>query len=220
MVETIRCPRCAKELPDRSMFCRRCGCALAGRVPVAAPPRVIPPIAPPIPRQQASVRVATAPTPAPAPPPKPKKVGSGGGIVAVIAIIAGVAAFNANLRVKTRATTPPAPAPIPSLKSQAWNAAAPAAETLLDRAMRASQVTTPTGDPNSYTFTKSGSSGSVSVTVPRPFTRPPTAPPMPPRPPELELGFTSPWGTVHSSTRSGNAYSETTQERTTRSNQR
>ena len=37
-MELVRCPRCAKEIPDVSRFCRRCGCALSryGSVGVAA----------------------------------------------------------------------------------------------------------------------------------------------------------------------------------------
>ena len=30
-MEMIRCPRCAREIPDFSHFCRRCGCAIVWR---------------------------------------------------------------------------------------------------------------------------------------------------------------------------------------------
>lgn len=35
-MEMIRCPRCAREIPDFSRFCRRCGCAIVWRGQIGA----------------------------------------------------------------------------------------------------------------------------------------------------------------------------------------
>ena len=44
-MELIRCPRCAREIPEASRFCRRCGCAIAWRI--GPPPDVAPLPTPP-----------------------------------------------------------------------------------------------------------------------------------------------------------------------------
>ncbi|HEY7118640.1 MAG TPA: zinc-ribbon domain-containing protein, partial [Tepidisphaeraceae bacterium] len=41
-MDLIRCPRCAKEIPDVSRFCRRCGCSIAWGMAGVVPPPVIP----------------------------------------------------------------------------------------------------------------------------------------------------------------------------------
>jgi len=45
-MDMIRCPRCAREIPDTSRFCRRCGCAIVWRAellpPVIATPQEAP----------------------------------------------------------------------------------------------------------------------------------------------------------------------------------
>jgi len=102
-MELIRCPRCAKELPSSSQFCRRCGYTIAWNVATVPPPAVAPP---PI-RTAISARPATPlPRPArktaPPTPTNPRK----GGVFALVAIFAALFGF---FRVANRQISAPTP---------------------------------------------------------------------------------------------------------------
>jgi hypothetical protein len=149
VMQSIRCPRCAKEVPEESVFCRRCGCALShrGSGAPAMPPPVIPPLTPPVRTKSGGASVKVAPPPPPVvPPPPPTRVtpakrpgakksgGGGGGIVVVLGVIAGVAFFSNKLKPK------PVPPPTPVFN---WSAdrfkTSVELDNRLTNAMRATQ---------------------------------------------------------------------------------
>lgn len=117
-MDLIRCPRCAKEIPDASRFCRRCGCALSWRTPHLTA-TILPPLPPPpmpFPRaaqtkpasaaveQSPARRTVTRRTPA-------KCGGGGGGLIAVLGIGATMAFLNAQRAAHRYPATPATPAP-------------------------------------------------------------------------------------------------------------
>lgn len=96
-MEMIRCPRCAREIPDFSRFCRRCGCAIVWRGQFGAP--AVPPI-PPVAVQPGrpttlgnsrSVKAVKSPTPARVKP--SVRSGSGGAGIFAIFAAAGLVCF-------------------------------------------------------------------------------------------------------------------------------
>jgi hypothetical protein len=215
MVETIRCPRCAKELPDHSVFCRRCGCALARRVPPQQlMPPIIPPIAPPTARVQASVQV-TPPPPAPRPA---KKSSSGPGIVVILGVIAAVAFFNSRLSVKKPAI---APKPLPTFTD--IQSRIGSSTDLEFHATRAAQKMTPdrlsemakaVDSDGTFLFSKSGPNGSISLRIPS-SAYPKLGQPLPlPQNPTLLPG------TVQPNSRNGTGYSAPRREAESRPNNR
>jgi hypothetical protein len=82
-MEMIRCPRCAREIPDFSRFCRRCGCAIVWRAQIA-PASIVPPL----PHVQAHRVVTLSPPRQAKPAKKPAVRSSGGGGAGVFAIFA------------------------------------------------------------------------------------------------------------------------------------
>jgi hypothetical protein len=105
-MEMIRCPRCAKEIPDVSRFCRRCGSAIAWRP--AVPPAVIPAL----PQWGNQARTLTPPRPArraPAAVTSGQKTGggSGAGAFAILAAV-GMVCF-VNHQVRRAVLLPPTP---------------------------------------------------------------------------------------------------------------
>lgn len=81
-MESIRCSRCAKEVPGTSQFCRRCGYTIAWRFAGAAQ-QTLPPLAR---RAVAAGKTTTLRQPKPArPAPVPRKT-SGIGVMGVLAI--------------------------------------------------------------------------------------------------------------------------------------
>ncbi|MDB5323795.1 MAG: hypothetical protein JWN40_5426 [Phycisphaerales bacterium] len=83
-MEMIRCPRCAREIPDFSRFCRRCGCAIVWRAQIL--PGMIPPL-PPVQANRSTTLHNPRQTKA-AKPAKPVVRSSGGGGAGVFAIFA------------------------------------------------------------------------------------------------------------------------------------
>jgi hypothetical protein len=104
-MEMIRCPRCAREIPDSSRFCRRCGCAIVWRtqrVPAAAvafPPAVQP-------SRPATLNTPRQATPASNPKPTVRSSGSGGAGVFAIFAAAGLVCF-VNYHAVMRPMRPP-----------------------------------------------------------------------------------------------------------------
>jgi hypothetical protein len=78
-MDIIRCPRCAKEIPDVSRFCRRCGCALAWRS------MAMPAVIPPVPGSGGRTRTLTQAKPA---RPEPKAGGVGAGTLIIFTVVA------------------------------------------------------------------------------------------------------------------------------------
>jgi hypothetical protein len=78
-MDMIRCPRCAREIPDTSRFCRRCGCAIVWRAELMPPMPPIPQVAPKPTTLKAPVTPRTA-------KPKACSTGGGGGLFALLAL--------------------------------------------------------------------------------------------------------------------------------------
>ena len=95
-MEMIRCPRCAREIPDFSRFCRRCGCAIVWRGQFGAPAiPAVPPVAlqPSRPTTLGSSRQVKA-VKSPAARVKPSvRSGSGGAGIFAIFAAAGLVCF-------------------------------------------------------------------------------------------------------------------------------
>jgi hypothetical protein len=117
-MDIVRCPRCAKEVPDASRFCRRCGCSLAFRSATFTAP-VVPPEIPPLPplphlydnRRGGGVAAATVtrrPATRRTPPQAKNASGGGGGVVVLLGI--GAAFMLAQSSVRPKGWCPP-PAP-------------------------------------------------------------------------------------------------------------
>jgi hypothetical protein len=113
-MEMIRCPRCAKEIPDVSRFCRRCGSAVAWR---AAMPGVVVP--PPRERVNRATTLMTVTTPRATRKEsiitagrKPNS-GSGAGAFAILAAVGMVCFVNLQVRrgISLPATAVPTPMP-------------------------------------------------------------------------------------------------------------
>jgi hypothetical protein len=101
-MELIRCPRCAREIPEASRFCRRCGCAIAWRI---GPPNVdvappAPPRRPPTVEKPLAKRV----------PVRVCKTSSGGGSGIFTLLAVAVFIFFARYHATTRPMTPRTPA--------------------------------------------------------------------------------------------------------------
>jgi hypothetical protein len=107
-MDMIRCPRCAKEIPDVSRFCRRCGSAVAWRA--AMPPVIAPP--PPLARMN---RATTLTSPRPAQRESIITAGrksnsvSGAGAFAILAAVGLVCFVNVNVRRAVSLPATPAP---------------------------------------------------------------------------------------------------------------
>jgi hypothetical protein len=108
-MDLIRCPRCAKEVPGSSQFCRRCGYTIAWNLSTAhvAPPRA-PCIAKPSPVQPRAARRTPPPTPS-----RPRK----SGILAVLAIF-GAVYFFSHVALRTR---PVSTTPLPNIHFPSYN---------------------------------------------------------------------------------------------------
>jgi len=88
-MEMIRCPRCAREIPDFSRFCRRCGCAIVWRGQIGA--AAIPPIPAQVNRGAVTLGSGRQAKPVTKPPPnrvKPSVRSSGSGGAGIFAIFA------------------------------------------------------------------------------------------------------------------------------------
>jgi hypothetical protein len=94
-MDMIRCPRCAREIPDFSRFCRRCGCAIVWRGQIGA--ATVPPLPATINRTitLGSPRQTSGVTSPPAIPVKPsvRTAGSGGAGIFAILAAAGLVCF-------------------------------------------------------------------------------------------------------------------------------
>jgi len=104
-MDMIRCPRCAREIPDTSRFCRRCGCAIVWRA------ELLPPMPP-------NPQVAPKPTTL-KPPATPRTItckgsttGGGGGLFALLAL-GGMICF-----VNYHAVVKPMERPVPRVNFQ------------------------------------------------------------------------------------------------------
>ncbi len=137
-VETMRCPRCSKEVADSSRFCRRCGCAFGGsgmsmpppappireikpepRVtksiprPPVMPPAIVPP--PPVqPKQTLSYATAAKAKPA------VKSSGGGGWVVLVLIAVGTMARMGAFSNKPSTTTTPFRYTPPPTFNSSGF----------------------------------------------------------------------------------------------------
>ena len=78
-MDMIRCPRCAREIPDTSRFCRRCGCAIVWRAELMPPMPPIPQVAP----KPTTLKPPTTPRTT---KPKACTTGGGGGLFALLAL--------------------------------------------------------------------------------------------------------------------------------------
>ena len=108
-MEMIRCPRCAKEVPDVSRFCRRCGSALAWRTTLS--PSVLIPsfsqrdnpartLIPPRPARKAQAAMTTTTT-------RKTCAGDGSGAFALLAAV-GMLFFLKSFALRT-VSLPPSP---------------------------------------------------------------------------------------------------------------
>ena len=102
-MELIRCPRCAKEVPANSQFCRRCGYTIAWNIATAPSPQVAPK-AKPLAKPVAAIPPRAAHRPTPPTPSKPRK----GGIFGVLAIL-GAIIFFSNITRRSNFVPPPSP---------------------------------------------------------------------------------------------------------------
>jgi hypothetical protein len=123
-MELIRCPRCAKEIPDVSRFCRRCGTSMGWGLAEGMSPAWSDSSAAGV---FTDIPVTLASKPEPAPPPKPrwepatlqganrrkaqpKRCNNGGGGAWAASIMLGVAAMTFLSHVHRMATRPMTPA--------------------------------------------------------------------------------------------------------------
>jgi len=102
-MELIRCPRCAKEVPATSQFCRRCGYTIAWNIATAPSPKIAP-IQRPVAKPVAAIPPRAAHRPAPPTPSKPRK----SGIFGIFAILGAIICFS-NLSLRSKPYAPPAP---------------------------------------------------------------------------------------------------------------
>lgn len=163
-MELIRCPRCAKEVPAISQFCRRCGYTIAWNIATAPSPKVAPsqrPVARPI----AVVPPRAAHRPAPPTPSKPRK----SGVLGLLAIL-GAIFFFSNLSLRSKPYSPP--------KLNSYPYYSPSFKT------------TPTYSPPPYYVPKGNSMNVIPQYVPRPMVIP--EPPRPPKP-SYRPGSTDPY---------------------------
>jgi hypothetical protein len=116
-MELVRCPRCAKEIPDVSRFCRRCGCALSRYGAAAMTMGVMggPAVAGPAAVTLGNTRAATRSSTAAAAPTKAQRRASGGGAFLLLAVMGVGVAFR--MTVTPHALTSPTP---PVLEYRAW----------------------------------------------------------------------------------------------------
>jgi hypothetical protein len=89
-MEMIRCPRCAREIPDFSHFCRRCGCAIVWRGQFSGAAAGVPPVVeqPYRPTTLGSGRQVKAVKASPPARVKPSVRSSGSGGAGIFAILA------------------------------------------------------------------------------------------------------------------------------------
>jgi len=124
-MDMIRCPRCAREIPDFSRFCRRCGCAIVWRGQGGGAAVTIPPI----PAQSnrpttlgSARQVKTAKPPPNRVKPSVRTSGSGGAGIFAIFAAAGLVCF-VNYHAVMRPVSRPAVrhqhlSPLPAMPSQ------------------------------------------------------------------------------------------------------
>jgi hypothetical protein len=113
-MEMIRCPRCAREIPDFSRFCRRCGCAIVWRGQIGAAAAAAAVAVPPIPTQvNRAITLGSSLQAKPVKPPparvKPsvRSSGSGGAGIFAIFAAAGLVCFVNYHAVMRPVSTPP-----------------------------------------------------------------------------------------------------------------
>lgn len=113
MLDLIRCPRCAKQIPTVSRFCRRCGCATLMSIPLPPPPPIPARVVPPVPSHlvRTPARRTARPTPARQ---------SGGAVPWALVVFALFMGMNL-LRSSRSVHTSPAQ-PVPAVR---WNVTAP-----------------------------------------------------------------------------------------------
>lgn len=153
-MELIRCPRCAKEVPATSQFCRRCGYTIAWNIATAPSPKIAPsqrPFAKPV---AAVPPPRAAHRPAPPTPSKPRK----SGIFGIFAILGAIICFS-NLSLRSKPYSPPRLNTYPSY-TPSFN-------------------TTPTYSPPTYYTPRSNSTTIMPPYAPHPIVVP--EPPQPPR---------------------------------------
>ena len=109
-MELIRCPRCAREIPDSSRFCRRCGCAIVWRNQTTALVAPVPAAGFPTEPMRQSRPTTTAAGRPKTPPTRRSGGGGGAGVFAIFAA-AGLFFF-VNYHVAMRPAMAPRPAPV------------------------------------------------------------------------------------------------------------
>jgi len=170
-MDMIRCPRCAREIPDFSRFCRRCGCAIVWRGQAGGAAVTIPPIPAQFNRATTlgSARQVKAAKLTSSPPnrvkPSVRTAGSGGAGIFAIFAAAGLVCF-VNYHAVMRPVSKPAVRyqtlpPMPVMPPETEDVSSP--------------FTTPSAAPPSYPvpLRSNASSGYSRRYVPEP---PPTVP--------------------------------------------